>query len=104
VRIRDTDFTTRQASRTVDEALSSDRALFPLARTLLRKLRKARRMPARLLGVSLSSFNSPAPRQLALFDAAAPPLETARDIEVARAMDAVRARFGRDAIAPGRKR
>ena len=104
VRIRDMDFTTRQASRTVDEALSSDRALFPLARTLLRKLRKARRMPARLLGVSLSSFNPPAPRQLALFDAAAVPLETARDVEVARAMDAVRARFGRDAIAPGRKR
>jgi DNA polymerase-4 len=104
VRIRDMDFTTRQASRTVDEALSSDRALFPLARTLLRKLRRARRMPARLLGVSLSSFTPPGPRQLALFDAAAPPLETARDIEVARAMDAVRARFGRNSIAPGRKR
>jgi DNA polymerase IV len=104
VRIRDMDFTTRQASRTLDEPLSSDRAIFPIARALLRKLRKARRIPARLLGVNLSNFVPPAARQLALFDAGGPPLETKRDLEVARAMDAVRARFGRDAIAPGRKR
>lgn len=104
VRIRDTDFTTRQASRTMDEALSSDRALFAIARPLLQKLRKARRMPARLLGVQLSNFTAPAARQLALFEAGGPPLETRKDVEVARAMDAVRARFGRDAIAPGRKR
>jgi len=104
VRIRDTDFTTRQASRTVDEALSSDRALFAIARTLLRKLRKARRVPARLLGVGLANFTPPAPKQLALFDFVSPPLESRKDVEVARAMDAVRARFGRHAIAPGRKR
>ena len=103
VRIRDNDFTTRQASRTVDEALTSDRALFPIARTLLHKLRKARRIPARLLGVSLSSFTAPGPRQLALFDVSTPPLETRKDVAVSLAMDAVRARFGRDAIAPGRK-
>ena len=104
VRIRDLDFTTRQASRTVDEPLSSDRAIFAVARTLLRKLRKARRVPARLLGVNLSNFTTPPARQLALFESMAPPIETARDVQVARAMDAVRARFGRDAIAPGRKR
>ncbi len=104
VRIRDTDFTTRQASRTMDEALSSDRAVFVVARALLAKLRKARRVPARLLGVGLSNFTTPAPRQLALFEAGGPPLESAKDVEVSRAMDAVRARFGRDAIAPGRKR
>lgn len=104
VRIRDSDFTTRQASRTVDEALESDRALFTLARTLLRKLRKARPSPARLLGVGLSNFTAPAPKQLALFDVGAPPIETPKDREVSRAVDAVRARFGRRAIAPGRKR
>ena len=103
VRIRDMDFTTRQASRTVDESLSSDRALFAVARTLLAKLRKARRIPARLLGVNLSNFNPPSPKQLALFDVAGPPLETTKDIAVAHAMDQVRARFGRGAIAPGRK-
>jgi DNA polymerase-4 len=104
VRIRDADFTTRQASRTVDEALESDRALFKVARALLGKLRKARRVPARLLGVGLSNFTAPAPKQLALFDVAGPPLETPKDRDVSRAVDAVRARFGRDAIAPGRKR
>ena len=103
VRIRDTDFTTRQASRTVDEALESDRALFAVARQLLAKLRRARRVPARLVGVALSNFTPPPAVQLALFDGAKAPLETAKDREVSRAVDSVRARFGRDAIAPGRK-
>lgn len=104
VRIRDRDFTTRQASRTVDEALESDRALFTVARELLHKLRRARPVPARLLGVGLSNFNSPPAKQLGLFEAASPPLETPKDRDLSRAMDAVRSRFGRDAIAPGRKR
>ena len=103
VRIRDTDFTTRQASRTVDEALESDRALFAVARQLLAKLRRARRVPARLVGVALSNFTPPPAVQLALFDGSRAPLETAKDREVSRAVDSVRARFGRDAIAPGRK-
>jgi DNA polymerase IV len=103
VRIRDTDFTTRQASRTVDEPLESDRALFVVARQLLAKLRRARRVPARLVGVALSNFTAPPAVQLALFDGSRPPLETAKDREVSRAIDSVRARFGRDAIAPGRK-
>jgi DNA polymerase-4 len=103
VRIRDTDFTTRQASRTVNEALESDRALFAVARQLLAKLRRARRVPARLVGVALSNFTPPPAVQLALFDGSRPPLETAKDRQVSRAVDSVRARFGRDAIAPGRK-
>jgi DNA polymerase-4 len=103
VRIRDADFTTRQASRTVGDALASDRGLFAVARPLLAKLRRARRVPARLLGVALSNFTAPPTRQLALFEASAPTLETERDRELSRAMDAVRARFGRAAIAPGRR-
>jgi len=103
VRIRDTDFTTRQASRTLSEALASDRALFGVARELLRKLRGNKRVPARLLGVGLSNFGPPPAVQLGLFDAGAARLETERDRDVSRAVDAVRARFGRHAIAPGRK-
>ena len=103
VRIRDRDFTTRQASRTVEEALESDRALFAVARQLFAKLRRARRVPARLLGVALSNFTTPPSVQLGLFEASRAPLETRKDRDVSRAMDAVRARFGRDAIAPGRK-
>jgi DNA polymerase-4 len=103
VRIRDADFTTRQASRTVDDALESDRALFSVARQLLAKLRRARRVPARLVGVALSNFTPPLAVQLALFDGSRAPLETSKDRDVSRAVDSVRARFGRDAIAPGRK-
>jgi len=104
VRIRDADFRTRQASRTVDEALASDRALFAVARELLRKLRRDRHVPARLLGVGLSNFTAPPAKQLGLFDAPRQPMETPKDRELSRAVDAVRARFGRDAIAAGRKR
>jgi DNA polymerase-4 len=104
VRIRDRDFTNRSASRTVDESIASDRAIYLVARELLQKLRRARRIPARLLSVALTNFTAPPTKQLALFESAAPPLETPKDLEVSRAMDAVRARFGRDAIAPGRKR
>ncbi|MBA3671327.1 MAG: DNA polymerase IV [Gemmatimonadaceae bacterium] len=104
VRIRDADFTNRSASRTVNESLASDRAIFTVARELLTKLRRSRRVPARLLGVALSNFTAPAATQLALFGATATPLESPRDVELSRAMDEVRARFGRGAIAPGRRR
>lgn len=104
VRIRDADFRTRQASRTVDESLASDRALFAVARELLQRLRRDRRVPARLLGVGLSNFSAPPPRQLGLFDAPKTPMETPKDRELSRAVDEVRARFGRGAIAAGRKR
>ena len=104
VRIRDKDFTTRQANRTVDEALESDRAIFAVARELLAKLRKARRVPARLLGVKLSNFTPPPVKQLGLFDGGASRLETAKDRDVSKALDTVREKFGRGAIAPGRKR
>jgi len=104
VRIRDADFRTRQASRTVDEALASDRTLFAVARELLRKLRRDRHVPARLLGIGLSNFTSPPAKQLGLFDAPRAPMESEKDRELSRAMDEVRARFGRDAIAAGRKR
>ena len=42
------------------------------------------------------------PRQLALFDDAAPGVETDRERAVAHALDRLRSRFGDDAIRPGR--
>lgn len=103
VRIRDRDFTTRQASRTLDAAVISDRVIFGVARTLLRKLRAARRTPARLLGVALSSLAADAEAdQLTLFESRdAATTETDRDRAVARAVDQVRARFGDKGILPG---
>ena len=104
VRIRDADFRTRQAGRTLLEAVVWDRVIFGVARTLLRKLRAARRVPARLVGVGLSSLTSdPDADQLALFEGGTDPMtvESSRDRVVARTVDLVRARFGSRAIVPG---
>ena len=53
--------------------------------------------------MALSNFTAPPASQLTLFETSKAPLETAKDRELSRAVDSVRARFGRDAIAPGRK-
>jgi DNA polymerase-4 len=102
VKLRDADFTTRQASRTLPEPVVSDRVIFAVARELLRALRRKRRVPARLLGVALSSLASdPAPPQLALFEPETTTLETDRDRALARAVDTLRERFGAGVIVPG---
>ena len=113
VKIRDADFTTRQARRTLPEPVSSDRAVYAVARELLAKLRAARRVPARLLGVALSQFlRDDAGGQLSLLSpeptaSHSPPLplpsrETERDRTLARVIDELRERFGPDVVARGR--
>lgn len=104
VRIRDHDFKTRQASRTLAEPVMSDRVIFAAARGLLGKLRAARRVPARLLGVGLSSLHADsAADQLMLFEAGDERGdETERDRRLARTIDQVRARFGDKGILPAR--
>ena len=68
---------------------------------LLQKLRAGRRIPARLLGVSLSSLaQDPLADQLALFVSADPLSETDRDRVLARAVDRVREKFGPGGIIP----
>lgn len=102
VKLRDADFTTRQASRTLDEAVTADRPLAEIACALLRRLRAARRTHARLVGVALSSLvPSPEPAQLALFAGDAPPVETERDRAVSRVVDAVREKFGEKGLRYG---
>ena len=99
VKIKDADFTVRQAGRTLPEAVVSDRVIYGVARELLHTLRSRRRTPARLIGIALSSLaTSPEPPQLALFADATATLETERDRTVARTIDVVRAKFGKDAI------
>ncbi|HET9982567.1 MAG TPA: DNA polymerase IV [Longimicrobiales bacterium] len=104
VKLRDGDFTTRQASRTLPRPVETDRAVYRLARELLVRLRAERRVGARLLGVGLSQLTpGDGPAQLALFDdPAASSLETERDRALARALDAVRAKFGDGSILPGK--
>jgi DNA polymerase-4 len=102
VRIRDWDFRTRSAQRTLMEPVVSDRVIMRVARELLAKLRAARRVPARLLGVALSSLaQDPTADQLTLFAGDAGPLaETERDRIVARTVDRVREKFGPRSILP----
>jgi DNA polymerase IV len=102
VKIKDADFTQRQAGRTLARAVESDRAIWRVAIELFRRLRRARRVGARLLGVTLSQFGDAAgPEQLALFQEAPDadePAESERDRSLARTVDAIRARFGREAV------
>ncbi len=99
VRLRDADFTNRQASQTLGGPVETERAMQPVARALLHRLRRARRVPARLLGVALSGFAGEDSHQLNLFDEdSLPPLESPRDRALVRATDAIRARFGSTAL------
>jgi DNA polymerase IV len=102
VRVRDHDFKTRRASRTLDAPVISDRVILEVARRLLSKLRHARRVPARLLGVALSSLAIDATAdQLALFERRDSAIaETDRDRVIARTIDRVRAKFGEKGIFP----
>jgi DNA polymerase IV len=104
VRIRDRDFKTRQASKTLQAAVISDRVILAVARALLAKLRAARRIPARLLGVGLSSLAADvAATQLVLFETRdAKSDETDRDRLLSHAVDRVRARFGDKGLVPAR--
>jgi len=102
VKLRDADFTTRQASRTLGEAVRSERAVYAVARQLLARLRAARRVPARLLGVALSHFEAAdGEAQLSLLEPPEERIESERDRAISRAIDQVRERFGRDALGRG---
>lgn len=101
VKIRDRDFRTRSAQRSLPERVVSDRVIMGVARELFAKLRTARRVPARLLGVALSSLaEDPKADQLALFKTVDPLEETDRDRALARSVDRVREKFGRKGILP----
>jgi DNA polymerase-4 len=103
VRLRDGDFKTRQASRTLPQPVISDRVILATSRALLARLRRERRVRARLLGVALSSLGVPdRAAQLSLFETPSSLLETSRDRALVGAVDRLRAKFGDKAIVPGR--
>lgn len=104
VRLRDHDFGDRQASKTVDEPIISDRAVLRVARELLARLRRARPVPARLIGVALSGLvRTEGTKQLSLLGESGPRAETEKDRAVARVVDELRRKLGDDAVALGRK-
>ena len=100
VKIRDSDFKTRSAARTVPDGVETDRAIFEVASRLLLKLRSARPAPTRLLGVAATNFRRGGTAQIAMFDEAS--VESERDRRLTRAADLVRERFGWRAVRPGR--
>lgn len=104
VKLRDADFTTRQAGKTLPAPVLTDRAVFAVARELLQRLRQKRRVPARLIGVALSQLERPgAEAQLALLETERTGTdETERDRTLARAIDRVREKFGSDALGRAR--
>ncbi len=104
VRLRDFDFKTRSASRTLDAPVISDRVILEVGHQLLAKLREKRRVPARLLGVALSSLATDSTAdQMTLFELADQRVrETERDRVLARTVDRVRAKFGDRGILPAR--
>ena len=102
VKIRDYDFRTRQAGNTQPDGVETDRAIFAVALSLLHTLRHRRKAGVRLLGVGVSNLVQQAPvTQGDLFGEQAV-LETARDRTIARAVDRIRHRYGREALRPAR--
>ncbi len=111
VKLRDADFTTRQAARTLPRPVSTDRPLLTVARQLLIKLRTDRPMAARLIGIALSHLSPEGDaEQLSLFgDSDDARLETPRDHALAKIFDDIESKYGRRGIVrgsevPGRRR
>ena len=110
VKLRDSDFRTRSAQRTLVHPIESEQSVVRGARTLLRALRKRRRVGVRLLGIALSHFgdDTPLPVQMGLFPTAAiqpppdEPVEGDRERALTRALDRIRDRFGQTSIIPAR--
>jgi DNA polymerase-4 len=103
VKIRDDDFTTRQASHTLSSAVETDAVVFAAAVPLLQKLRGRRRRPVRLLGVGLTNFAGGGETgQLGLFEVGDGTNESERARVLSRTVDELTERFGDDAVLPGR--
>ncbi|HEX2781727.1 MAG TPA: DNA polymerase IV [Gemmatimonadaceae bacterium] len=102
VKLKDTDFTLRSAARTLDEPITTYHAMAPVAKELLKQLRRKRRVAARLIGVSASHLTrGPGAGQLMLFEDERAVRETARQRELAAAMDSVREKYGRRSLKLG---
>ncbi len=104
VKLRDADFTTRQASHTFRRPVAGDRAVAAAATRLLARLRAARRMPVRLLGVTLAQLAHPdrETTQLTLFAGSGEVGgDEERDQKLSQALDDVAERYGRGRLVRG---
>lgn len=91
----------RTARRTLDDAVDDDRAIADVAASLVGSLWQPG-MRVRLLGVGVSGFDDAGPRQMSLFGGAGE-TDGGRGSEgLGRLTDALRERFGDDAVGYGR--
>jgi DNA polymerase-4 len=109
VKLRDADFKTRSARRTLARPIESEKVVSRVARHLMERLRGQRRVGVRLLGISLSHFDEEEfAAQLTFFPtptvaaAADDPVEGERDRALTRALDHIRGRYGSESIVPAR--
>ena len=117
VKLKDADFKTRSAQRTLAQPIESEKSVIKAARVLYRALRGKRRVGVRLLGIGLSHFDDDAAgvgaggarvTQLGFFvpEPTSPnegePVENAKDRALTRALDRIRDRYGSGAIVPAR--
>ena len=111
VKLKYADFSIRTASRTLAEPIEADRPVAEIASALLASIRRRRGGAVRLVGVGLSGLIDAGDRQLSIFDGPTAaggqtrtvdsPGETERDRTVSHVLDAVRDRFGSQAIRRG---
>jgi DNA polymerase-4 len=94
VKLRTEDFVTVSRRETVPVGIDTTEALWPVARALLHRA-DATQQAVRLVGVAVSHFSESA--QLSLFEDA----RSKRERKLAGAVDAVKARFGAEAITRG---
>ena len=101
VRLKKDACTSRTAQARLDEPADDEALISPIAQRLLGQLWH-QGMPVRLIGVGVSDFSAPRPTQLGLFDDP----EELRRRETMRSLhkttDALKERFGDEAIAFGR--
>lgn len=106
VKLRSSDFTTRSCSRTLGEPLNQTLLLWKEAQALLDKLLTQDLLPARLISVGAGKLARPGQVQGGLFDTG----EAQKQTGVDHALDAIKDRFGPEAIqrgvsfTPGEKR
>lgn len=125
VKLRDHQFRTRSAQRSLVLPIAAEQSVYRVARALLHKLRRAQPSPIRLLGIGLSHFegrDAEAAQLGLLADEAAAvgsrvspggpgelpepdatePVEGTRERALTHALDRIRARFGAASIVPAR--
>lgn len=91
-------------SRTLPEPICATQTIFDIARDLLRQ--EALPLPVRLIGLGVSGFESPPPKQALLPGLPCPdghdPHEEARRLLLDKALDKLRQKFGKQAVQRGR--